>query len=110
MNRKTRKAIRKLKDGQGNFLLERDFTAKWGYTLLGKPVYTTDAVKEMSAGNTVIFYGDLKGLAVKTSEEMHIQLLKEKYAEQHATGVLAFVGLDAKVQDTQRLASLTMGA
>ena len=110
MNRKTRKAIRKLKDGQGNFLLERDFTAKWGYTLLGKPVYTTDAVKEMSAGNTVIFYGDLTGLAVKTSEEMHIQLLKEKYAEQHATGVLAFVGLDAKVQDTQKLASLTMGA
>lgn len=109
MNRKTRKAIRKLKDGQGNYLLEKDFTAKWGYTLLGKPVYTTDAVAEMGAGKTVIFYGDLKGLAVKTSEDMNIQILKEKYAEQHATGILAFVGLDAKVQDTQRLASLTMG-
>lgn len=110
MNRKTRKAIRKLKDGQGNYLLEKDFTAKWGYTLLGKPVYTTDAVDEMGSGKTVIFYGDLTGLAVKTSEEMHIQLLKEKYAEQHATGILAFVGLDAKVQDTQKLAKLKMGA
>lgn len=110
MNRSTRKAIRKLKDGQGNYLLEKDFTAKWGYTLLGKPVYTTDAVDEMGSGKTVIFYGDLTGLAVKTSEEMHIQLLKEKYAEQHATGILAFVGLDAKVQDTQKLAKLKMGA
>lgn len=110
MNRSTRKAIRKLKDGQGNFLLERDFTAKWGYTLLGKPVYTTDAVDKIGAGNDVIFYGDLKGLAVKTSENMNIKVLNEKYAEQHATGILAFVGLDAKVQDTQRLAKLKMGA
>lgn len=110
MNRKTRKAIRKLKDGQGNYLLEKDFTARWGYTLLGRPVYTTDAVEEIGSGKTVIFYGDLKGLAVKTSENMNIKVLNEKYAEQHATGILAFVGLDAKVQDTQRLASLTMGA
>ena len=110
MNRETRKAIRKLKDGQGNFLLERDFTARWGYTLLGRPVYTTDAMEKMTSGKVAIFYGDLKGLAVKTSENMNIQVLNEKYAEQHATGILAFVGLDAKVQDTQKLAKLTMGA
>ena len=38
MHPTTRAAIRKLKDGQGNYLLERDFTAKWGYRLLGKDV------------------------------------------------------------------------
>lgn len=104
VSKATRKAIRKLKDGDGRYLLERDFNAKWGYTLLGKPVYTSE-----NAGD-VVFYGDFSGVAVKISEAVSIQILKEKYAEQHATGVLAFVGCDAKVQNTQKIAKLTVKA
>ncbi len=104
MSRETRKAIRKLKDGDGSYLLQKDFNAKWGYTLLGKPVYTSD-----NAGD-VVYYGDFSGLAVKISEAMNIQVLNEKYAEQHAVGVLAFVGCDAKVQNTQKIAKLTVKA
>lgn len=107
MNRSTRKAIRKLKDSDGNYLLNRDLTAKWGYTLLGKPVYTSDNMAEIGSEKVAIYYGDFSGLAVKVSEEMNIQILTEKYAEQHAVGVLAFVGCDAKVQDTQKIAKLT---
>jgi len=103
MSRETRKAIRKLKDGDGKYLLEKDFNAKWGYSLLGKPVYTTDNANG-------IYYGDFSGLAVKISEAMNIQVLNEKYAEQHAVGVLAFVGCDAKVQNTQKIAKLTVKA
>jgi HK97 family phage major capsid protein len=104
MSRETRKAIRKLKDGDGSYLLQKDFTSKWGYVLLGKPVYTSDAM------DGSIYYGDFSGLAVKISEDMSIQILKEKYADQHATGVLAFVGVDAKVQDGQKIARLTVKA
>ncbi len=102
MNRATRTAIRKLKDADKNFVLNRDLTAKWGYTLLGKDVYCSDAV------GTGIYYGDLSGLAVKVSEDINMQVLKEKYAEQHMDGILAFVEFDAKVQDTQKLAKLTI--
>ena len=102
MNRATRTAIRKLKDADKNFVLNRDLTAKWGYTLLGKDVYCSDAV------GTGIYYGDLTGLAVKVSEDINMQVLKEKYAEQHMDGILAFVEFDAKVQDTQKLAKLTI--
>lgn len=108
MNRATRNAIRKLKDGQGNFLLERDFTSKWGYTLLGKDVYTSDQVDTMSAGKDAIYYGDFSGLAVKVSEDINMQVLNERYAEEHMTGILAFMEFDAKVQDTQKLSKLTM--
>ena len=108
MNRTTRNAIRKLRDGDGNYLLNKDFTSKWGYTLLGKDVYCSDAVDEIATGNTAIFYGDFTGLAVKVSEEINMQVLNEKYAEEHMTGILAFVELDAKVQDTQKLAKLVM--
>ena len=108
MNRRTRKAIRKLKDNEGNYLLNRDLSAKWGYTLLGKDVYTTDSVPAMEAGKTAVFYGDMSGLAVKISEEMNIQVLREKYATQHAIGVVGYIAADAKVEHVQKLSKLKM--
>lgn len=110
MNRETRNAIRKLKDNEGDYLLNRDFTAKWGYTLLGKDVYCSDAMDKMLAEKTTIYYGDLSGLAVKVSEEANMQVLQERYAEEHLLGILAFVEWDAKVADTQKLAKLVMAA
>ena len=108
MNRETRNAIRKLKDNDGDYLLNRDFTAKWGYTLLGKDVYCSAAIAMMFAGKSAIYYGDLSGLAVKVSEDANMQVLQERYAEEHLLGILAFVEWDAKVADTQKLAKLVM--
>ena len=107
MNRQTRNAIRKLKDNDGNYLLNKDLTSKWGYTLLGKDVYTSDSVDTIASGKTPIFYGDFSGLAVKVSEDINMQVLNERYAEEHMTGILAFIEFDADVQDTQKLAKLT---
>lgn len=108
MNRKTRTAIRKLKNLQGDYLLQRDLNAKWGYTLLGKDVYTTDAVAAITAGKPAVYYGDMSGLALKIGEEMNIQVLHEKYATQHAIGVVGWLAADAKVEHTQKLSMLTM--
>lgn len=110
MNRKTRNAIRKLKDREGQYLLNRDLTAKWGYTLLGKDVYCSDAMDEVAAGKTVAFYGDFTGLAVKISEEANMQILRERYAVEHMTGILAFMEFDAKVADTQKISKLVVKA
>ena len=110
MNRKTRNAIRKLKDKEGQYLLNRDLTAKWGYTLLGKDVYCSDAMSEVEAGATVAFYGDFTGLAVKISEEANMQILRERYAVEHMTGILAFMEFDAKVADTQKISKLVVKA
>ncbi len=108
MKRTTRTSIRKLKDADGNYLLNKDLTAKWGYTLLGKDVYCSDNADEIGAGKTPLYYGDLKGLAVKVGEEINIQVLKEKYAEQHCDGILGFAEVDSKVENTQMLSKLTM--
>lgn len=110
MNRTTRTAIRKLKNADGEYLLNRDMNAKWGYTLLGKDVYTTDAMPAIGAGNRTVYYGDMKGLAVKVAEDVTVDVLREKYATQHAIGVVAWIELDAKVQEQQKLAALKMGA
>lgn len=108
MNKETRTAIRKLKDGQGNYLLNKDATAKWGYTLLGKDVYTSDNMSTMAAGKTAIYYGDMSGLAVKLSEDVSIQVLLEKYATQHAIGVVGWIEIDSKVENAQKIAKLVM--
>jgi HK97 family phage major capsid protein len=110
MNRATRKAIRKLKDADGNFILNRDFTTKWNYTLLGRPVYTSDNMPAPAAGKTVVFYGDMKGLATKISEDVSIQVLLEKYATQHAVGIVGWTEFDAKVQNAQMISALKMAA
>lgn len=110
MNKKTRTAIRKLKDGQGNYLLNKDANSRWGYTLFGKDVYTSANMDEMAAGKTAIYYGDYKGLAVKVSEDINIDVLRETKARQHAVEVIGFVEFDAKVQNAEMIAALVMGA
>lgn len=110
MNKATRKAIRKLKDGDGTYLLQKDFNAKWGYTLLGKDVYTTDNMAGIEAGKDAIFYGDFSGLAVKLTEDVSIEVLRERFATQHAVGVVGWLEMDAKVENAQKIAKLTMKA
>lgn len=110
MNRDTRKKIRKLKDSDGNYLLNRAFNEKWDYELLGKPVYCSEKVQKLgTASKAVVLYGDFSGLAVKETEDMEIQLLVEKFATQHAIGVCGYSELDAKVENTQKIAVAVSG-
>lgn len=108
MNKKTRTAIRKLKDNDGNYILNKDATSRWGYTLFGKDVYTSENMPEMATGKRAILYGDMSGLAVKVSENMEIAVLREKFATQHAIGVVAWMELDSKVENSQKITGLTM--
>lgn len=108
MNKKTRTAIRKLKDNDGNYLLNRDVSSRWGYTLLGKDVYCSDNMPQMESGKTAVYYGDMSGLALQVSEEMEITVLREKYATQHAIGVVCWMEVDSKVENAQKLAALKM--
>lgn len=106
MNKATRTAVRKLKDGQGNYLLEKDSTARWGYRLMGADVYVSDSMPTIAANKAVVYYGDFSGLALKLSEEMEIEVLRERYAAQHAVGVVAWIEFDAKIQNAQKIACL----
>lgn len=110
MNRTTRGTIRKLKDGNGRYLLQDDITAPFGKVLLGKPVYTSDNMPEMAAGNTSIFYGDFSGLATKFAEDPTIQILQEVYATQHAVGAVGWLEMDAKIQVEQAIAQMKQKA
>ena len=108
MSPATRTALRTLKSTTGYYLLNDDLSSPFGSTLLGKPVYVSDNMPDMGAGNTAIYYGDMRGLATKFSEDMSVEVLREKYATQHAVGVVGWLEFDSKVEDAQKIAKLVM--
>jgi HK97 family phage major capsid protein len=108
MSPATRTALRLLKDDMGRYLLQDDVSLPFGSSLLGKPVFVSDNMPDIATGKTVIYYGDFKGLATKFSENINIQVLRERYADEHADGVIGWFEFDAKVEDQQKLAKLVM--
>lgn len=108
MSPATRTAIRELKDNYGRYLLQDDISLPFGKSLLGKPVYVSDNMPDMSAGKNAIYYGDMKGLATKFSEDINIQVLREKYATQHAVGVVGWLEFDSAVEDAQKIVAVKM--
>lgn len=108
MSPATRTALRKLKSTTGYPLLNDDITSPFGTTLLGKPVYVSDNMDNIATGKTVIYYGDMKGLATKFAEDINIQVLRERYADEHADGIIAWFEFDSKVEDAQKIAKLVM--
>lgn len=110
MSTATRTALRLLKDNMGRYMLQDDISLPFGTSLLGKPVYVSDNMPEIGAGNTAIYYGDMRGLATKFSENINIQVLREKYADMHADGIIGWFEFDSKVEDNQKIAKLVMAS
>lgn len=106
MSPATRTALRLLKGNDGHYLLNDDLSAPWGQTLLGKPVYVSDNMPDMAHSARSIIYGDMTGLATNFVEDVNVQILRERYADEHATGVVAFAEVDANVVDNQKIAVL----
>ena len=103
-------AIRLLKDGNQRYLFNDDVTEGFSGTILGKPVYVTDQCAGITSGANAVFYiNPAQALAVKLVEDS-VQILQEKYAAQHAIGIVNFVEVDAKIQNQQAVAALVMEA
>lgn len=110
MNAEMLRKIRKLKDKEGRYLLISDVTKEFPYMLLGKPVNLSDNMPIPAAGATTILYGDYSGLSVNMRESITIEVLREKYAELHAYGVISWFEFDSKITDNQKLAVLKQKA
>ena len=110
MNETTRTALRQLKSNTGSYLLTEiyDLASPFKNMLLGKPVYVSDNMPKVEAGKIAIYYGDMSGLATKFSEDINIEVLREKYATQHAYGIVGWLEFDSKIEDPQKIAAVKM--
>lgn len=98
VSNKTLVALRQLKDGNNRYLLQDDITNGFGYSLLGKPVMVSDNMTD-----TNVVYGDFSAMYVNVHEDASVQVLTEKYADEHATGVLTWIEVDGRVIEPQKI-------
>ncbi len=78
MNRKTQGEIRKLKDGQGNYIWQPGLVAGQPATVLGFPVTEMAAMPDIAAGSIPVVFGDFTGYLVV--DRMGIRILRDPYS------------------------------
>ena len=109
MSNATLTAIETLKDGDDRLVFHNDMSGEYDGYLLGYPVEVSDNMPESASGVAVIYFGNFSGLALKQrSDALELNVLREKFATQHAIGINAWVEFDAKVENAQKIAKLTM--
>jgi HK97 family phage major capsid protein len=89
MNDATIKAVRKLKDNNGQYLWQNALTADAPHTLLGRPVYTSAYMPVAAAGAKTIAFGDFKYYWIADRQGRSFKRLNELYAK---NGQIGFVG------------------
>ena len=97
MNDATVKALRKLKDGQGQYLWQPSITAGTPDTILNRPVYTSGFMPTLATGNKTILFGDLGYYWVADREGRSFKRLNELYAPTGQVGFLASQRVDGRL-------------
>ena len=109
MSNATLTAIECLKDGDDRLVFHNDMSGEYDGYLLGYPVEVSDNMPDIASKAIAIYFGNFSGLALKQrSDALELNVLREKFATQHAIGINAWVEFDAKVENAQKIAKLTM--
>jgi len=97
MNDATVKAIRKLKDGQGQYLWQPSLQAGTPDTILNRPIYTSAYVPAIASAAKTIVFGDLSYYWVADRQGRVFKRLNELYAVTGQVGFVATQRVDGKL-------------
>ena len=97
MNDSTVKALRKLKNGSGDYIWQASVTAGTPDTILNRPVYTSAFMPVIAAGAKSILFGDLGYYWVADREGRSFKRLNELYAATGQVGFLTSERVDGKL-------------
>lgn len=109
-NDSTIKAIRKLKDGTGQYLWQPGLQAGQPDTILNHPVYTSSCMPEIAGGNKVMLFGDLSYYWIADRQGRSFQRLNELFAKNGQVGFRVFQRVDGKLTLPEAVKTLQMGA
>lgn len=99
-NDSTLKTIRKLKDGQGNYLWAMgDVKSGAPATLLDKPYRINQAMASIATGNRVAIFGDMNKYVTRLVKLYQMLRLNERYAENLQAGFIAWMRADGELSD-----------
>ncbi len=105
MNDATAMALRKLKDGEGNYLWNNADN-----TILGKPVMISEYMPNATADNKPIAFGDFSYYWIVKRTPVSVKMLSELFALRHQTGYLAFEFIDGKLIRSEAVKAISVTA
>jgi HK97 family phage major capsid protein len=109
-NDTTIKALRKLKDGAGQYLWQPSVQAGQPDTILNKPVRTSSFVPAIASTAKVIAFGDFKYYWIADRQGRSFQRLNELYAANGQVGFRATQRVDGKLTLAESVKILQMKA
>ncbi|WP_396276599.1 phage major capsid protein [Haloimpatiens lingqiaonensis] len=110
MNDSTVKEIRKLKDGNGQYIWQPSITAGEPDTILNRPVKTSSYVPGLAAGAKPIAFGDFSYYWIADRQGKSFQRLNELYAVTGQIGFKASQRVDGKLILPEAIKVLQMKA
>jgi HK97 family phage major capsid protein len=110
-NDTTLAALRKVKDGDGNYLWQMgDIRVGEPSTLLGKGYDINSAMPNLVASATPILFGDHSRYVVRKVSDLQIVPFREKFMNNLQIGLMAFLRFDGEILNNTALKKLTMAA
>lgn len=97
LNDSTVKAIRKLKDGNGNYIWQPSVREGEPDRILNRPYKTSIYVPELAAGSRVMAFGDFSYYWIADRQGRSFKRLNELYATTGQVGFLASERVDGKL-------------
>lgn len=110
-NDSTVATIRKLKDGQGNYLWQMgDVRTGEPDQFLGKPYSVNQAMANIGASAKPVIFGDLSRYIVRKVIGFQVLTLRERYAENFQVGMVGFKRFDGELLNTAAVKHLVNAA
>lgn len=110
-NDSTLKAVRKLKDGQGNYLWQApDLRTGEPGMFLDSPYVINQDMPDIGLSATPILFGNMDRYVVRRVKEFAIKRLVERYADFFQIGFVGFTRFDGELIDAGATRKLTMAA
>lgn len=108
LNDSTVKALRKLKDGNGNYIWQPSVQAGVPDMILNRPYYTSSFVPELAAGAKAMAFGDFSYYWIADRQGRSFKRLNELYATTGQVGFLASQRVDGKLILPEAVKTLKM--
>ena len=102
-------AIEKLKDNNGQYIFNPDARDGFAGRIFGHNVYASDNVPALATGvKAVYFVNPSEAAALRIAPDLELAVLRERFADSHATGIVGWADFDTKLRNAQAAAVLEM--
>lgn len=97
--------IEKLKDQNDRYIFNGQAEGPFSGTVFGYPVFASDSMPATIASAVRFgYFGNPSAIGIRIAPDMEVEVLRERFADQHAIGVTGWVDFDINTENHQAIA------